>query len=79
MSTSDSKDAYEDAYTEAAIIMAIVVMTFVFWLAWTYFGVGATYAFWLPSVYQAPSLWSCFGIVASVLSFSSVVKCLIRF
>jgi hypothetical protein len=33
-----------------------------FWLIWTVFGIGETYAYWLPAVYQAPSFWACVGI-----------------
>lgn len=33
-----------------------------FWLIWTVFGIGQTYAYWLPEVYQAPGFWACVGI-----------------
>lgn len=33
-----------------------------FWIIWTGFGVGETYAYWLPPVYQHPGFWSCVGI-----------------
>lgn len=28
-----------------------------FWIIWTGFGVGETYAYWLPPVYQHPGFW----------------------
>lgn len=33
-----------------------------FWLIWTVGGVGETYAYWLPRVYQSPGFFACIGV-----------------
>ena len=40
-----------------------------FWIVWTVCGIGETYAYWLPKVYQAPGFWACVGLfmVISIL------------
>ena len=47
-----------------------------FWFIWTVCGVGATYAYWLPLVYQAPGFWACVGIFicASIIKAVFVPK-----
>lgn len=30
-----------------------------FWLIWTVFGIGQTFAYWLPAVYLNPGFWQC--------------------
>ena len=37
-----------------------------FWLCWTYFGIGKTYFYWLPPVYQAIPFWDCVGLFTAV-------------
>lgn len=33
-----------------------------FWFIWTICGIGATYFYWLPKVYQTPGFWDCVGV-----------------
>lgn len=33
-----------------------------FWFIWTVCGVGATYFYFLPPVWQTPGFWACVGI-----------------
>jgi len=33
-----------------------------FWFAWTHFGIGKTYFYWLPEVYQSIPFWNCVGL-----------------
>lgn len=33
-----------------------------FWVAWTLCGIGETYFYWLPKVYQSIGFWSCVGL-----------------
>ena len=41
-----------------------------FWIAWTVFGIGATYFYFLPPVWQTPGFWACVGIFVSM----SIIK-----
>lgn len=41
-----------------------------FWFIWTICGIGETYAYWLPAVYQRPGFWACVGIFIVV----SIIK-----
>ena len=41
-----------------------------FWFIWTVCGIGETYAYWLPAVYQHPGFWACVGIFIVV----SIIK-----
>lgn len=47
-----------------------------FWLIWTVFGIGQTFAYWLPAVYLHPGFWECVGvfIVVSILKLVFVPK-----
>jgi hypothetical protein len=40
-----------------------------FWIVWTACGIGETYFYWLPKVYQQPGFWACVGLfmVISIL------------
>ena len=40
-----------------------------FWLIWSVFGIGQTFAYWLPPVYLHPGFWECVGvfIVVSII------------
>jgi hypothetical protein len=33
-----------------------------FWFIWTVCGIGSTYAYFLPAVYQHPGFWDCVGV-----------------
>lgn len=33
-----------------------------FWFIWTVCGIGQTYAYWLPAIYQTPGFWARVGI-----------------
>lgn len=37
-----------------------------FWIVWTACGIGTTYGYFLPSVYQAPGFWDCVGVFIAV-------------
>lgn len=41
-----------------------------FWIVWTACGIGETYAYWLPPIYQHPGFWDCVGIFIAM----SVIK-----
>lgn len=41
-----------------------------FWIVWTGFGIGSTYFYFLPPVWQAPGFWECVGIFISM----SIIK-----
>jgi hypothetical protein len=41
-----------------------------FWFVWTVCGIGATYFYFLPPVWQGPGFWACVGIFISV----SIIK-----
>jgi len=41
-----------------------------FWIVWTVCGIGATYFYFLPPVWQTPGFWACVGIFISV----SIIK-----
>lgn len=41
---------------------AAVSLSIPFWLCWTVGGIGRTYFYWLPPVYQAIPFWSCVGL-----------------
>lgn len=41
-----------------------------FWIVWTTCGIGATYAYWLPQIYQTPGFWDCVGLFIA----ASIVK-----
>jgi hypothetical protein len=43
-----------------------------FWFVWTVCGIGATYFYFLPPVWQTPGFWSCVGI-SMVISIIKVV------
>ncbi|WP_036048689.1 hypothetical protein [Bradyrhizobium sp. Tv2a-2] len=47
-----------------------------FWLLWTVFGIGETYAYWLPDVYRHPGFFDCVAIfvVVSILKDVFVPK-----
>ena len=47
-----------------------------FWFIWTVCGIGESYAYWLPAVYQRPGFWSCVGIfiVVSILKLVFVPR-----
>lgn len=53
-------------------IISLVLMASLavpFWFIWTVCGIGATFAYWLPTVYLAPGFWQCVGvfIVVSII------------
>lgn len=37
-----------------------------FWCVWTLAGIGQTFAYWLPPVYQHPGFWQCVGVFIAV-------------
>lgn len=41
-----------------------------FWIVWSACGIGATYAYFLPSVYHSPGFWDCVGVFIAV----SIIK-----
>lgn len=41
-----------------------------FWIVWTVFGIGQTFAYWLPAVYLAPGFWQCVGVFIAM----SIIK-----
>lgn len=43
-----------------------------FYIIWTLFGIGETYAYWLPEVYLRPGFWSCVGIFMVMRIIKSV-------
>jgi hypothetical protein len=47
-----------------------------FWIVWTVCGIGETYFYWLPKVYQAPGFWASVGLfmVISILKAVLVPK-----
>lgn len=42
-----------------------------FWIVWTVCGIGETYFYFLPKVYQSIGFWSCVGLFMAV----SIIKC----
>lgn len=44
-----------------------------FWLLWTVFGLGDTYAYWLPPIYQHPGFWACVGLFIVISILKSVL------
>jgi len=40
-----------------------------FWLAWTVFGLGGKYFYFLPQVYHAPGFFNCLGLFIAVPIF----------
>ncbi len=41
-------------------------LAFPFWMIWTVFGLGETYFYFLPPVYQSPSFWACLGVFITI-------------
>jgi energy-coupling factor transporter transmembrane protein EcfT len=37
-----------------------------FWICWTVCGIGRTYFYWLPPVYQEIPFWNCVGLFTAV-------------
>jgi hypothetical protein len=57
-------------------VVVSISMSIPFWLIWTVGGIGQTYFYWLPVIYQAPGFWACVGlfIVISILKAVLVPK-----
>lgn len=43
-----------------------------FWLVWTVCGIGATYAYFLPTVYHSPGFWDCVGVFTAAFILRAV-------
>lgn len=43
-----------------------------FWIAWSYFGLGAKFFYFVPEVYQTPSLLEVMGVFAIVSVLKSI-------
>lgn len=46
----------------ALSLLLAISLSIPFWFFWTVFGIGSTYFYFLPEVYQHPGFWDCVGL-----------------
>ena len=53
-------------------LFASISLAVPFWIAWTVCGIGPTYFYFLPPVWQTPGFWACVGIFLCMSIIKSV-------
>ena len=64
-------------FTWIGVLLVAMLVSLVFWIAWTVCGTGATFAAFLPPVYLAPSFLQCLGIFVSIACLKSLVPTIV--
>ena len=54
-------------------LFALLVMALIFWLSWTYWGIGAKYFAFIPQVYLNIPFWDTYLAFVAMIALKEVI------